>query len=263
MNTQTILQHMNEHHKNELIALCKKYGKAQALINDEVQNVELTNVDFEGLDIIYNDNASLRVEFPQKANENTLKDAIITLCQGAKTADSKDIGTEIATFKKEFGSIIIASVDKNGYAVVSYAPLMQIHDKLYIYISEVAEHFASISVNPDKIEIFFLEDESKAKSVILRKRLKYRAEARFIERDCEEFTQALNQLESTMDGAGGIKTIRQMQDFHLIELKLGLGRFVKGFGAAYDILPNGEIKQVFGGSGNPHGKSQHNPHKHS
>lgn len=257
MNIQTILQHMNEHHQSELIALCKKYGKQESLINGEVQQATLKSVDFEGLDILYNNNVSLRVEFPQKADERGLKDAIIALCQGAKATESKDIKNEIEAFKKTFGSIIIASIDKDGQAIASYAPLMQIHNKLYIYISEVAEHFASISANPTKIEILFLEDESKAKSVILRKRLKYRAQAHFIKRDSQEFNNALDSLESAMGGAGGIKTIRQMQDFHLIELQLGLGRFVKGFGAAFDILPNGEIKQIGAQGGNPHSM----PHK--
>lgn len=257
MNYESIIQHMNAHHTAELAALCKKYGKAEALINGEVQNATLKGVDLEGLDIIYNNNVSLRVEFPQKAEQNTLRDAIIALCQAAKTPDAGAIADEIATFKKAFGSIMIASVDKNGDAVASYAPLMQISDKCYIYISEVAEHFQSISSNPNKIEVLFLEDEAKAKSVILRKRLKYRANARFITRDSDEFNTALNHLESAMGGAGGIKTIRQMQDFHLIELQLGLGRFVKGFGQAYDILPSGEIKHVGGTSGNPHA----NPHK--
>ena len=219
-------------------------------------------MDFEGLDIIYNDNMSLRVEFPKKADEHTLKDAIITLCQGAKTSDMCMISDEIAQFKKEFGSILIASIDKEGNAICSYAPLMQIENRAYIYISEVAEHFHSITANPSKIEVMFLEDECKAKSVILRKRLKYRANARFIERNSEEFEKALNGLESAMGGAGGIKTIRQMSDFHLIELQLGFGRFVKGFGQAYDILPNGEIKQV-GSIGNPHSKISPHTNSHS
>lgn len=254
MNHQSILQHMNDHHRSELIALCQKYGSAHV----NVQDAKLVGVDFEGLDIVYNENISLRVEFPQKADEATLKNAIISLCQAAKTPDLKDIHDEIEAFKKEFGSIIIASVDTQGHAISSYAPLMQVNGKLYIYISEVAEHFQSISANPDKVEVMLLEDESRAKSVILRKRLKYRVNARRIPRDCAEFETALNALESSMGGAGGVKTIRQMNDFHLIELELGLGRFVKGFGAAYDILPSGEIKHV-GGSGNPH---QANPHRH-
>lgn len=255
MSFESILAHMNEHHQSELIALCKKYGNPQV----EVQNAKLVGVDFVGLDIVYNDNVSLRVEFPQKADEKSLKDSIISLCQGAKAPDLGGIADEIESFKKEFGSIIIASIDKQGNAISSYSPLMQVDGQLYIYISEVAEHFESISANPSKIEVMFLEDESKAKSVILRKRLKYRANAVFIERDSSEFDKALNSLESAMGGAGGIKTIRKMSDFHLIRLELGLGRFVKGFGAAYDILPSGEIKHV-GGSGNPHQVNPHNPH---
>lgn len=255
MSFESILAHMNEHHQSELIALCKKYGNPQA----DVQNAKLVGVDFVGLDIVYNDNVSLRVEFPQKADEKSLKDSIISLCQGAKAPDLGGIADEIESFKKEFGSIIIASIDKQGNAISSYSPLMQVDGQLYIYISEVAEHFESISANPSKIEVMFLEDESKAKSVILRKRLKYRANAVFIERDSREFDKALNSLESAMGGAGGIKTIRKMSDFHLIRLELGLGRFVKGFGAAYDILPSGEIKHI-GGSGNPHQVNPHSPH---
>ena len=216
-------------------------------------------MDFAGLDIVYNDNVSLRVEFPQKADENTLRDAIISLCQSAQAPDTSAIGKEIEEFKKEFGSIIIASIDKNGNALASYAPLMQLNGKAYIYISEVADHYQSISSNPSKIEVLYLEDESKAKSVILRKRLKYRANARFIERGSDEFESALNQLESSMGGAGGIKTIRQMLDFHLIELQLGEGRYVKGFGGAYDISSNGAIVHV--GGGNPHTPMKGNPHK--
>lgn len=45
----------------------------------------MVGVDFEGLDIAYNDKENLRIEFPKKANEETLKDAIIELCMSAKT----------------------------------------------------------------------------------------------------------------------------------------------------------------------------------
>ncbi|RVZ95170.1 HugZ family heme oxygenase, partial [Helicobacter pylori] len=51
--------------------------------------------------------------------------------------------------------------------------------------------------------------------------------------------------------AGGIKTIRTMQDFHLIALDFKEGRFVKGFGQAYDILGDNKIAYV-GDKGNPH-----------
>lgn len=259
MNIQSILEHMNTHHQSEMIALCKKFGNAT-----EVINVKLENVDFGGMDIVYNDNIPLRVEFPQKADPSTIKDAIINICKQAGGGSQTDsVIQDIQAFRQEFQSVLIASVDKDGQAICSYAPSIQIHNKLYIYISEVAEHFQSISSNPDKIEAMFLEDECKAKSILVRKRLKYRANARFVERESQEFETALDTLETRMGGGGGVASIRQMKDFHLIELQLGLGRFVKGFGQAYDVLPNGEIKHVGGNNphtkGNPHGG--HNPHK--
>lgn len=41
-----------------------------------------------------------------------------------------------------------------------------------------------------------------------------------------------------------------MLDFHLVKLEFKKGRFVKGFGQAYDI-ENGNVAHV-GASGNPH-----------
>ncbi|BAM33457.1 truncated conserved hypothetical protein [Helicobacter cinaedi CCUG 18818 = ATCC BAA-847] len=69
MSFESILAHMNEHHQSELIALCKKYGNPQV----EVQNAKLVGVDFVGLDIVYNENLSLRVEFHKRQMKRALK----------------------------------------------------------------------------------------------------------------------------------------------------------------------------------------------
>lgn len=57
-------------------------------------------------------------------------------------------------------------------------------------------------------------------------------------------------LRNKPGGEGGIKTIRKMLDFHLVKLEFKKGRFVKGFGQAYDI-ENGNVAHV-GASGNRH-----------
>ncbi len=248
MDFTSILKHMNEHHQGEMIGLCKKFGNVK-----EVKSVELKSVDFEGLDLVY-DGKDLRVEFPKKADPSTIKQAIIDLCMSVpQTLEFEKVKEEIKEFKKEFGSCVLATITDDGFPLSSYSPLIQMEDKNYIYISATAEHFDNIKNNPQKIEVMFLEDECKAKSVILRKRLRYKAQARFVARDCEEFNKALDCLESSMGGAGGIKTIRGFSDFHLIELVFGAGRFVKGFGQAYNITQQGQIEHI-GISGNPHQK---------
>lgn len=237
MSFKSVIEHMNAEHKDSLTSLVKKFGGIS-----EVKSVELEGVDFEGLNIIYNDNQKLRIEFPTKANEQTLKKAIIELCMSVeKTLDYEGVKKEIKEFKASFGSVCLGTLSKEGKVLCSYAPLIQTTNADYIYISEVSEHYESVKNNPKNIEVLFLEDESKAASVILRKRLRFRAEATFIDRGAE-FDRIYDEFERQTGGGGGIKTIRTMLDFHLIKLDYKDGGFVKGFGQAYSIDESGQIK---------------------
>ncbi|TEY04474.1 HugZ family heme oxygenase [Campylobacter sp. US33a] len=250
MNFENIITHMNDHHGSNLVDLCVKFGGAK-----EVKNAKLVSVDFEGLDIVYNDNEKLRVEFVKKADENSLKDAIIELCKDAKPSANLDsVKQEMLEFMREFNSVCLATLSPSGSVVCSYAPLIQCEEGNFIYISEVSEHFANIKEHPNNIEVMFLEDESQAASVILRKRVRFKAVAKFMPRD-ESFDRIYDIFEKRADKA--VKMIRNMLDFHLIKLEFEEGRFVKGFGQAYNVK-NGELTHIGAGAGNPH----QFPHKH-
>ena len=251
MTFESIISHMNEHHKENLIDLCKS-------LNKNPVNVELKSVDFEGLDILC-DGEELRINFDEKADESTIKYAIIKLCKDAKKDSGTDfkmdskIKEEIENFKKSFKSVSLATLSEDKEVLCSYAPFINTEEGNFIYISEVSEHFDSIKANPKNIEVMFLEDECKASSVILRKRLRYKSEASFIQRG-EFFDKIYDEFERQTKFASEIKTIRTMLDFHLIKLDFKKGRFVKGFGQAYDI-ENGEVKHV-------KSSSKGHPHKH-
>lgn len=245
MSFASVIAHMNTHHLKDIEGLVIKFGNIK-----NPKDVRLESIDFEGLDIAYSE-GKLRVEFPQKANENTIKDVIIELCMSVeKTLDIESIRKEIKEFALSFGSVVLASQNPKNEVLATYAPVIHYNDKFFIYISEVSEHYASIKSHPNNIEMMFLEDESKAKSVILRKRLRYRVSARFIERESSEFDCVFDRFIAQSGGSGGIKTIRNMTDFHMIELIPSKGRFVKGFGQAYDIVDGKAI--YLGGEGNPH-----------
>ena len=252
MNLEGIVEHMNSNHSHALLRLAQKYA------NKDAQNVTMTHVDASGMEIEH-DGTKLRLSFPValSSREDVIA-AIIALCHDfapSGKGDAQDIAQEIADFQDSLGSIIIASVDMQGNAVCSTAPLIRRQDNCYIYISEIAEHYASISANPDRLQILFVEDESKSTTLLARKRVTYRAHAEFVERGSTEFERALDSYEYGKK-TGGAKTVRQMSDFHLIRLVFMGGRFVKGFGQAYDIDAHGNVSYV-GSDTMPH----KTPHK--
>lgn len=240
-----IIAHMNEHHADNLKDLLRKFGGVS-----DISEVSLAKVDLEGLDIAYNGSKSLRVEYPKKASSvDDLTPIIVQLCQDAKPkADLGKVAQELRDFKGGFGSVCLATINDKGEAQCTYAPIIQTLNGDFIYISEVGEHFDNIKHRPNNVEVMFLEDECKAASVIVRKRLRYRINAVFMERGAE-FDRIYDEFERKTGGGGGIKTIRQMLDFHLIRLDYQEGRFVKGFGQAYKIAANGELSQIGGKNG--------------
>ncbi|WP_159991778.1 HugZ family heme oxygenase [Pelistega ratti] len=250
MDFNRIITHMNDHHQDDMMILCQKFGAEKA-----VTDVKLTHVDFDGLDFEYNNGKKLRVEFPQTADENTIKKAIIKLCTESKPfTNHHRIKAKIDTFRQSVNSCILATLDTEGSPIASYAPIVSLDGKNYIYISAIAEHYDNIKRNPSQVEVMFLEDESQAKSIIVRTRLRYKATARFIPREDPIVEKVLDKLAEIMNKVGGIKTIREFTDFDLIELTFGTGRFVHGFGQAYSITPTGEISHI-GIKGNPHEKA--------
>lgn len=246
---QGIITHMNTHHQKELESLVKRYGTEPS-----PSNVQLVGVDFAGLDISYA-GGSVRVDFPEKATSDSIKDAIIMLCMGVQkpSEDSSALTQEITEFARSFSSAVLATISTHGEVLATYAPIIHHDNRFYIYISEVAEHFASIKTNPTNIELLFLEDECKAKSILVRKRLRYRAEARFVDRESAEFERVYGDFLTQTSNDSSVTMIKNMLDFHLIELAVRTGRYVKGFGQAYTISENGEIAHIGGGS-------KHNPH---
>ncbi|MCR4941165.1 MAG: HugZ family heme oxygenase [Campylobacter sp.] len=234
MDFSHVLKHMNEQHRESLENILTKFAGLK-----DFSNVSLKSVDFSGLDIAYEQNGKsevARVDFPQTATQSTLKDAIVALAVSARGEfDSSKIAAKIAEFKAEFDSVAIASLDANGKVVCSYAPIIQSKLGDFIYISQVAEHFSSICANPQNLEIMFLQDESKAASPIVRKRLRYKASAEKIERESETFNTVFDEFEAKIGSSRGVAQVRKMADFQMFKLHLGTGRAVFGFGQAYDI----------------------------
>ena len=164
------------------------------------------------------------------------------------TPNNKDftaLSNEMIEFIDSFGSVIISS-DLGEHCVASYAPFVREEDEIYIIISQIAKHYKSIKDFPNKVQIIFLQDEISSSSIFARKRASFRVEAKFIENKADY----IGKFESKFADEVPFLIVKQMGDFHIVRLKLCKGRFVKSFGAAFEIDGLKVIKQI--GEGMPH-----------
>ncbi|MSN96193.1 HugZ family heme oxygenase [Campylobacter sp. FMV-PI01] len=239
---QKAIEHMNSGHLDVIIAFCKKFGGVE-----NPTNAKITNMNEEGLNI-KSDDVEFFVPFLQKVENNNYKDAIIKLYSSIKDDTNNDkIERSLAEFIDTFSSVIISSI-KDGQAISSYAPFIKENGDFYICVSSVAKHYEAMLENPNNISIFFIQDEKDASSLFARVRASFEASAELV--DDKFRNEYFAKFEATYPNESALSFIKNMQDFHIIRLTPKKGRFVKGFGAAYDT--NGFKITSKGRVNNPH-----------
>ena len=141
--------------------------------------------------------------------------------------------TEYEKFPEEFTSIIISTVSKDGIPNASYAPFVMDNDKnIYIYVSGLATHTQNIHNHPH-VSVLFIDDEAKTKQIFARRRLNFDCSANLVERETEKWQEIIDKFQIRFVEL--ISTLRSLPDFRILQLKPNTGRFVIGFGAAYNI----------------------------
>ncbi|MBE9247869.1 pyridoxamine 5'-phosphate oxidase family protein [Dolichospermum sp. LEGE 00240] len=140
---------------------------------------------------------------------------------------------EYEKFPEEFTSIIISTVNKQGIPNASYAPFVMDDDKnIYIYVSGLATHTQNIQNHPF-VSVLFIDDEIKTKQIFARRRLNFDCTANLLERETEQWQEIVDKFQVRFGEL--ISTLRSLPDFRILQLTPNSGRFVIGFGAAYNI----------------------------
>ncbi|GAB1545353.1 heme utilization protein HutZ [Scytonema sp. NUACC21] len=147
-------------------------------------------------------------------------------------------------FTDRFQSVAIATVNTDGMPNASYAPFVMDESKnIYIYVSGLSTHTQNLHAVP-KVSVLFIEDESQTKQVFARRRLTFDCTATLVERDSEPWKQIVDNFEARFGDI--IQMLRDLPDFRIFKLMPKTGRFVIGFGAAYEVDPNdfGTLKHI-------------------
>ncbi|MFC5471787.1 HugZ family protein [Cohnella suwonensis] len=152
-----------------------------------------------------------------------------------KQLDKEKVKLQYLTFASSLKTLMLGTVDDGGNPFVSYAPFVKLNGKLYVYISSIAHHYRHIENHP-AVDAMLIEDESASANLFARQRARFVCTAVNVGNEGNE--EVFAQFEERF-GKGMIGMLRGL-DFSLFELTAREGRYVAGFGQAFDIDLAGE-----------------------
>lgn len=147
-----------------------------------------------------------------------------------KTVDIEKHKEKYLQFVASRKNLILNLLDDEGKPFTSCAPFVKKDGKLYIYISQIAEHYDFME-NSDFVDAFLIADEAETKNQFATERVRWACTAENIGNSGHEEIFALFNIdhgEKMMDLLRGL-------DFSLFELTPAQGRYVVGFGLAFDL----------------------------
>jgi len=129
---------------------------------------------------------------------------------------------------------VLNFVDAEGKPFSSTAPFVKKDNTFYVYISEVAEHFQLMKTS-EIVDVIMLADQADSKNPFATERVRYACRPAFLGNDgLEDIFELFNELYNEK-----MMTLFRGLDFALFELKPFEGRYVVGFGLAFDLTVDG------------------------
>lgn len=142
---------------------------------------------------------------------------------------------EVQAFRDSRKTLQLATISAEGIPNATYAPFAFDSQAYYILVSDIAAHGRNLKINRN-VSILMIEDESECKQIYARKRLTFDTRAELVERNTEAWQQGVNALQTRFGDI--IENLSQLGDFNLYRLVPESGRYVKGFGQAFEISGN-------------------------
>ena len=141
--------------------------------------------------------------------------------------------SEIREFRDGFRSVTLATVNADGVPEASYAPCVSnAAGNHYVFVSGLARHTRDLE-ETGTASLLFIEDEQATRNIFARRRLSYRCDATLVKRESHEYEVILHTFSEIFGKV--MQTLQQLPDFHLFRLSPSTGRYVSGFGQAFEL----------------------------
>lgn len=152
---------------------------------------------------------------------------------------------EIMTHIQSRKTLQLATLDESGSPFASYAPFAIHDDKLVVLLSDIALHGNNLKHHP-QASVLVIEDEDSARELFARLRVFYQVTAEAIHDNDPRWSQGIDAL--VQRHGDRANNLSQLSDFTLFFLTPKHGRYVKGFGKAYQFsgasLSGGEVNHL-------------------
>lgn len=144
------------------------------------------------------------------------------------------LGPEIQAFRDQCRTLQLATLN-DGVPHSSYAPFAHNEHGYYILVSDIAQHGQNLK-SAKSVSIMMIEDESQARSIYARRRLGFDTQALLVDKTSDKGVMAIAALRDRFGDI--VDNLSQLGDFRLYQLTPQKGRYVKGFGQAFDVTGN-------------------------
>lgn len=134
--------------------------------------------------------------------------------------------------REHANSAQLATLGSDRAPESSYAPCVTYEGSYYLFLSRLASHTDNLMRNPE-IGLMLLEDEAGAANPFARKRINLQGRAETVARDSAQFRIVLDLFHHRFGKV--MEIIEPLPDFQLFCVHPETGRFVRGFGQAYQL----------------------------
>ena len=149
-------------------------------------------------------------------------------------SDKQQIEIDIAQLLDDLKSLMLATVHKDKTPLASYTPfaIADNDSGLWILVSDLAGHAQNLS-RSGLCSSLLIRDEQDSTQVYVRERLQYEMKSVEYPRDHPDWESGIKTLRDRQGAL--VETLTSLADFRLFLLVPQSGRYVVGFGKAYEL----------------------------
>jgi putative heme iron utilization protein len=141
---------------------------------------------------------------------------------------------QISKLLNNVKSVMLATVHQDGSPLASYTPFSENNEEsgMWILVSDLAGHAQNLA-RTNECSVLVIRDEKESTQVYVRERLQYEMDAVECPRGSTRWNEGVAALRDRHGGL--VDTLISLSDFRLFQLQPQSGRYIVGFGQAYEL----------------------------